>query len=99
MQVGATPAQRVEALQHVVADRDIGGAQLEHVERKRLPVVQRCKEAHDAADLSGVALVGQAPQARERLRAGGRGRARTSLVLIERSFDLFVWSHRVGSIE
>jgi hypothetical protein len=39
MQVGAAPAQRIQAAQHVVADRDVDCTQLERVELEGLAVV------------------------------------------------------------
>ena len=48
VQVGTAPAQRVQAAQHVVADGDVDGAQLERVELEGLAVVGRREEAGDA---------------------------------------------------
>ena len=70
MQVGTAPAQRIQAAQHVVADRDVDGAQFEQVELEGLAVVRRGQEARDARDLAGVARLGQLQQPREGLGAG-----------------------------
>ena len=65
VQVGTAPAQRIQAAQHVVADGDVDGAQLEQVEREGLAVVGGGDEACDARDLAGVARL-------RRAAAGGR---------------------------
>jgi hypothetical protein len=64
VQVGTAPAQRVQAAQHVGADRDVDGAQLEQVEGVGLPVVAGGQEARDAQDLAGVSRLGQLQQPR-----------------------------------
>ena len=63
VQVCFGPAQRVEADEHVVADGDIDGADVEEVEGERLTVVGRGDELDDVADLPGVACLGQVQQA------------------------------------
>ena len=87
VQVGAAPAQRVEAAQHVVADGDVDGAKLEGVQLEGLAVVGRGEEASDARDLAGVAGFGELQQPREGLGAfagglagaGGERGARSSM--------------------
>lgn len=48
VQIGPAPAQGIQTAQHVVADRDVHGAQLEQVELAGLAVVTGGQEASDA---------------------------------------------------
>jgi len=69
VQIGAAPAQRVQAAQHVVVDGDFHRAELEQVELEGLAVVGGGQEARDARDSARVALFGQREQARTGLGA------------------------------
>ena len=73
VQVGAAPAQRVQAAQHVAADRDVDCAPFEQIELERLAVGGCGKEAREARDLTAVELLGQIEQWRESLSGGLRG--------------------------
>ena len=78
VQVGTAPAQRVQAAQHVVTDRDVDGAKLEGVQLEGLAVVGRCEETSNARDLAGVAGFGELQQTRESLGAFAGGFAGAS---------------------
>ena len=52
VQIGASPSQRIQAPQHVVAVGDVYGAEIEEIEREVLPVVGDCDKLDHAENLA-----------------------------------------------